>query len=377
MTGLRGVTLALAAALPVPIQSGPGSPALGLARAPFLDALAVPGGVPPLAAPGPVAELRAPGAPEPLIRAPEASSSLGRLFDGVSVRAEAAPALLMLGPRDEGFELLGFARPYATRSQLRRIARRKPVTPQGTRFVVVGDAEPGRFWWLRRFFGRPGVFEEHLRRVRGRALDFVIQLGDMVSRGTPDRYAEFLLKLRKARLRVPYLTVLGNHDRSRPHRPSNASLYRMLFGSPDYLFDKGGVRFVVLDSSDGRLGRRRLEWLDRALEVPGRKIVFTHMPPRQLWAWTYGGLGGIRKGSRTFAGIVARRGVDRVYVGHVHGFGTADLQGVRYVLTGGGGSPLFPSGARERSYHHLRVEAGPDGVRETLVRLDGTEEPLP
>ncbi|MFC1680053.1 hypothetical protein ACFL2T_07585, partial [Elusimicrobiota bacterium] len=53
-----------------------------------------------------------------------------------------------------------------------------------------------------------------------------------------------------------------------------------------------------------------------------------------------------------------------VYFGHIHGFGVQDFSGVRYVLTGGGGSPLFPSGARDRFHHYLVVSVGPDGVSE-------------
>lgn len=49
--------------------------------------------------------------------------------------------------------------------------------------------------------------------------------------------------------------------------------------------------------------------------------------------------------------------VARVYMGHIHGLGTLERGGVKYVLTGGGGSPLFP---------------GPAGLVETVHAADGS-----
>jgi hypothetical protein len=45
---------------------------------------------------------------------------------------------------------------------------------------------------------------------------------------------------------------------------------------------------------------------------------------------------------------------------------------VRYVLTGGGGSPLYPGPVKERFHHFLTVDDGPDGLVETVHRSDGT-----
>ena len=50
---------------------------------------------------------------------------------------------------------------------------------------------------------------------------------------------------------------------------------------------------------------------------------------------------------------------------------------MRYVLTGGGGSPFYPMGLQDRFHHYLVVEAGPDGLRETVVPLEGRPFTLP
>ena len=137
---------------------------------------------------------------------------------------------------------------------------------------------------------------------------------------------------------------------------------------PNYFFDHAGVRFVVLDSSAKRVTKMQLKWLAMALDVPGRKIVFTHMPPVQLSLWGGVGrvheLGGFIAGSREFADIVSAAHVSRVYMGHVHAFGVQDHGGVRYVLTGGGGSALFPSGSSDVFHHYLTVEITASGIRD-------------
>ena len=75
--------------------------------------------------------------------------------------------------------------------------------------------------------------------------------------------------------------------------------------------------------------------------------------------------------------LMSERGVDRAYMGHVHGFAVQDHLGVRYVLTGGGGSPLFPVGASDRFHHYMTVSVGPGGLREQVHTLSGSGFAIP
>ena len=82
--------------------------------------------------------------------------------------------------------------------------------------------------------------------------------------------------------KTPYLTALGNHDRHKPHGVTNDRLYRATFGSPDYSFTRGGWRFVVVDSSAGRMTKAQLEWLAGQLDPAVPTVIFTHIPPAPL-----------------------------------------------------------------------------------------------
>jgi 3',5'-cyclic AMP phosphodiesterase CpdA len=229
-------------------------------------------------------------------------------------------------------------------------------------------------------FNKPDVFARQLRAIQRLPISFCIQLGDMVGRGLPRYYRQFIEELGRLDVKKPYLTVIGNHDRSRPNGGSNSRLYRRLFGRCNYFFDCGAARFIILDTSARCLRPGQQRWLKRVLETPLRKLIFTHMPPVQLGLW--GGAfahahGGFTRGAREFTELAAAKAVDRVYVGHVHAFGVQDYLGVRYVLSGGGGSALFPAGAPDRYHHYLTVSVDRHGIRERVHPLGGRSFAIP
>jgi hypothetical protein len=313
---------------------------------------------------------------------------------GPSARAALARAAVAL-PADSGgltakqarpprpgsrAELSRLAAPWRTDEHLRRLEA-EPRAPEETfRFALIGDAEPGRFWVWRKLFNAPGVFARQLRAAERQPVDFILQLGDMVSRGILRNFLAFFRELAAIAPRTPYLTVIGNHDRRSPHGITDSKLYRSLFGRTDYWFERGAWRFVVLDSSAQRVTPEQLRWLDGALDTGKRTIVFTHVPPASISAWTdFGrlkGVGGFKTGADAFTEIVARRGVERVYVGHVHALDAREHRGATYVLTGGGGSPLYPTKAGDARHHYLVVELGPEGLTEMVHSLERQPEAL-
>lgn len=271
---------------------------------------------------------------------------------------------------------------WRTERQLVRLSRLPTAGGDRVSFAVLGDVEPSRFWIYRKLFNQEGVFAAQMAAIQREKVHFIVQLGDMVEKGEAHRYENFFGQLKSAwKGGRPYLTVIGNHDRSRPNGKSHSTLYRGLFGPANYFFDHARTRFVMLDSSSKRVTSTQLRWLDKVLSTPQRKIVFTHMPPVHLGLWGGVGrihsLGGFIGGAKEFSEIVARNAVSRVYMGHVHAFGVQDHLGVRYVLTGGGGSALFPSGTGDRFHHFLTVDIEPRGIRERVHTLDGLAFHIP
>lgn len=259
------------------------------------------------------------------------------------------------------------ASPWRTDRQLARLNAAPRKEGESFRFAVVGDAEEGRFWHSRKLFGKPGVFAEQLKSADAERADFIVQLGDIVSRGIPRHFRALFKMLQGLGLKTPLLTIPGNHDRHKPHGLSHLRLYERLFGRTDYVLDRGDWRFVFLDSSARRVTPEQLSWLDGRLDTDKRTVIFTHVPPGPLSRWTDWGplknAGGIGQGGAELLAVAARRGVEAVFLGHIHAFDTLVHRGVRYYLTGGGGSPLYPAPIKTRFHHYLLVEAGPDGLK--------------
>lgn len=295
----------------------------------------------------------------PMFTVPSVEDAVGR---GHLVVAPAGPRLM--------------ANPYRTDEQLSKLVASPRAAGDSFKFSVIGDAEPGRFWISRKMFGSPGVFWKLLAKADKSGSDFILQLGDMVSRGTVANFVAFVRGLFSAAPSTPYLTVIGNHDRHKPHGITNDRVYRAVFGSTDYSFMRGGYKFVVVDSSAGRITAPQLEWLRRELSPGVPTVVFTHIPPAPLSEWTdWGrlkGAGGFKEGSSEFMELMSANKVARVYMGHIHGLGTLERGGVKYVLTGGGGSPLYPGPVKKRLHHWLSVEAGPAGLVEAVHAADGS-----
>lgn len=284
------------------------------------------------------------------------------------------------------------------------------AAPAADRFAfgVIGDAEPGRFPWERVFSPGLHVFDGQMAALQAASPDFILQLGDFVSKGVPENYAKHVAWL-DAESKVPLLRCVGNHDRSRPNGDADKNLYDAVFGPRDYFFDRGGWRFIALDSSDRKVAPAQLAWLKAALAVPGRKVIFTHVPPAYLKKLKplaeVGALetdskefdeyqrndqksGGFHDfftnyfddGAAEFENLISSSGVAAVYMGHIHAFWAADHRGVRYVISGGGGSPLYPlppGYPKKRFAHYMTVEASPSGLTETIHPLKGSPFVLP
>lgn len=270
---------------------------------------------------------------------------------------------------------------WRTESQLKGL-RESPR--QGTlKFAVLGDSRQERFF--KPVYPDNRNFELFLDKMGTMRLDFSMHLGDFVKTGTEEQYLELLQTLGE-RVSWPFLTTIGNHEVKKDPAGLN---YRLAFGDEDYFYDYKGVRFVVAatKSEKDSLTATQIEWLRTALDTSLPKIVFTHMPPKALSNFSSSDLGkvlgrtfggGFEGESEAFTDLMKEAGVLRVYVGHLHGFGVADHKGVRYVLTGGGGSPLYHWRAVPyRFFNFIEVEIAPDGkLKEWVHRLEGERVPI-
>jgi hypothetical protein len=163
--------------------------------------------------------------------------------------------------------------------------------------------------------------------------------------------------------RKPFFPSPGNHDT----RSSNAwgRAYLDLFVLPDeggsgayadhaeryYSFDYGPVHFVALDTErafqDTARRAAQLQWLDADLAASSQswKIAYFHRSP-----YSSGEHGSDTAVRQAFGPLFEKHGVQLVLSAHDHGYERSvpwrtstdvNQQAVTYVVTGGGGGPLY------------------------------------
>jgi predicted phosphodiesterase len=280
---------------------------------------------------------------------------------------------------------------WGTSAQRTKLSAAHPNPSSSFSFAVIGDAEPGRFFWQRWWNPGKDAFKRHLAKIHSQNPDFIFQLGDFVSKGTVKNYRNHVATL-LANVRLPIFHVIGNHDRAKPNGPADKTLYKTLFGPGDFHIDHKGWRFIALDSSDYGVTDEQLDWLDRTLNTDMPTMVFTHIVPNYLKGQlksvnpkavsTKGALipeAYFDQGSARFRKIVKAHNVRRVYMGHIHALGTAEVDGIRYVLSGGGGSPLYPlpkGYPKSKPAHFIAIDVNGARLVETVYQLDGSVYPL-
>jgi 3',5'-cyclic-AMP phosphodiesterase len=199
-----------------------------------------------------------------------------------------------------------------------------------------------------------------LRRVEttGVRPDAVLLTGDLVERGTPEEYRRLrdLVEPVAARLAVPFVYAMGNHD-------DRAALRGVLLGdgsgSTDPLYQVirlHGLRIVVLDSSvpgvafgdltDDQLDRLRA---DLAEPAPDGTVLVLHHPPLPSVVPIAGAIELLHP--QRLADAVARSDVRIVLAGHTHMTSAGTLAGIPVWTAGALASTadtLAPAGSGSR-----------------------------
>jgi hypothetical protein len=242
-------------------------------------------------------------------------------------------------------------------------------TEVALRFAVIGDFGTGDS--IQR-----AVAARMCRWYRNRRqFDLVVTTGDNVyPDGARRRFrAAFFRPYRCLRRRgVGFRASLGNHDVITNNGRPELREPRFGMKARNYIVRRSGVRFVIANSND--LNR---DWLRQALTpaIDDRWTVVAFHHPVFSPGTGHGSTPGFRPG---LPRMFARKGVDLVLNGHDHIYSVSRLlRRIRYVVTGGGGAPLygcsekwFTDVCRER-HHWLFVTAGPTEVKVLAVPARG------
>jgi hypothetical protein len=181
---------------------------------------------------------------------------------------------------------------------------------------------------------------------------FFAHLGDFAGPGTVDRHEHYLRIVE--RLPIPDICLVGNHDLD---HPSAAEAWSRIHGPTNFSFAYGDTRFVALNAAPGVVGEvsideppegvegprpETLAFLDDTLRLASEphRVVLMHMPPFMNGHYAPHANWGFRRGEREFFTLLADHRVRLVCCAHGLAFDEHVHNGVRIVMSGGGGSGL-------------------------------------
>jgi DNA-binding beta-propeller fold protein YncE len=237
---------------------------------------------------------------------------------------------------------------------------------QPFKFAVYGDTRT-----------QPDMHAAVLKRMAQFQPDFILQTGDLVADGTKEAlWTEFFRVTGETLRRTPYYPCLGNHERG-------GELYLHYFEVPrEYSFDYGNIHIISLDSNRPAAEyAAQEEWLRndlRAHQDATWRLVFFHhtpytcvaMPARRVLA---------EKLRARLEPILLAGHVQVVFNGHDHDYQHHLANGIHYVVTGGGGAPLYDVQAdtpyvrcAKKAHHYCEVTVAGDRLTIVARATDGT-----
>lgn len=224
---------------------------------------------------------------------------------------------------------------------------------------------------------------EALKRSKG---DFLINTGDMVATGGFDSDWDEFFQIETPLLRDRCVfACIGNHELV----GQGASRFLRYFhpaskGEPHLYYSVrwGNARFFFVNAmASWGAGEEDYQWLKQELEkssteqgVTHRFVVMHHGPNSS------GPHGGNRALAASNTNDLLRKHNVIVFAGHDHLYERGDLNGLRYILSGGGGAPIYKqknqitpaTQALEPVHHFISVSIEGANLTTVATRVDGS-----
>lgn len=293
------------------------------------------------------------------------------------------------------------------RSAVRHVFSRLPTPKKGSiEYILSIPGEPLRVERVRSPLGRdlrvalygdsrdgPGPHAALVEQIGGHDPHVLVHTGDMVHRsGDIAGWLAHLATTLPLSGRVPVVMAIGNHELAPPADGRNLDALRSTFERipppEDPLAREVGVR---LSTYHLRLGSTLLVVLDSNLPYGRGTLQYRflvrafarHLDARwRLVALHHGPRSTARHGPHAdgddLAELLAREGGTACLAGHDHVYERLVDAGVTYVVSGGGGAPLYGRGrfssasrAFAATYNWVRFDLGPEEGRMTAYSLEG------
>ncbi|MEZ4298963.1 MAG: metallophosphoesterase [Polyangiaceae bacterium] len=299
--------------------------------------------------------------------------------DGVAKKVEATDPRRFHAVRVEGltpstayrYRVLAGAAATATASEEGHFTT-APDDARPFKIVTYGDSRSD-----------PAAHAAVIRAIEGTPSDFLLHTGDMVAIGAEedDWRGFFEVENKLLRDRCVFASV-GNHELAGEKGVGAATFLRYFATADDAgkdmpklwgSFRWSNARFFLLNAMDAWTGEERAwlkDELDRAAAEPGlvHRIAVLHHGPYS--SGPHGGNDRLHENGVTQ--LLKDGKIDLIVAGHDHAYERGTGDGLKYVVSGGAGAPLYPRKKRSpetavyESVHHF-VELSFDGDKVGLV----------
>jgi Icc protein len=226
---------------------------------------------------------------------------------------------------------------------------------------VVASGEPNGAWSFLAFGDTHDDYDNLERSVElmnQTDARFALIAGDLCDRGTLQEF-EWSGELYR-RLKMPFLTVIGNHD----ELSDGVKIYERMYGPRNYAFEHGGLKFVVFDSNTlENSGAPSRDWITDQVQDHGssKVVLLTHQSvtePNDLEGGT----------NKEFYDELLRGGdVSLVVHGHLDEFYLRMVHGV----------PVLQCGTFETQFLHTLVTFDNDAFSFNVCHFEDCEVRTP
>lgn len=251
-----------------------------------------------------------------------------------------------------------------------------PAPNQPFTFVVYGDNRTNK-----------GDHQSVVDGIIAEAPALLINTGDLVETGSDANLWQEFFDIEKALLRSACVfPTVGNHEAT--WDPTVQQYLKWFYlptssagGEKYYSFDWGNAHFAVLNSSDGltSFSTNQQNWLKQDLLAAGANADIQHI----FTVMHHGPYSAANHGDNAFAKTnivptLKSNGVDMTFAGHDHDYERGEVDGLRYMVAGGGGAPLYDSGHgsgtiySEKTLHYAVFTVNGDRVDGCTKKPDGT-----
>jgi hypothetical protein len=250
-----------------------------------------------------------------------------------------------------------------------------PVEATPFRFVVFGDTR-----------SRHDMHRKVVEAIVKRGIpDFVLHTGDLVSDGSDSGLWPIFFDIERQLLRsAAFYPALGNHERN-----SREFYDYFQVGPPYYSFNWGNAHFSVINSDLGNAASspsareafwtEQTRWLDEDLgknQKADFRFVIAHHPPFSAVTSRQGG----NPHMTALVPLFEKHKVTAGFFGHDHNYQRHVKNGIQYIITGGGGAPLYDVGKPDpeitklvmSTEHFVSVSVDGKTAKVEVLALDGS-----